>query len=554
MRSFSVFPAFLLFLGPCVVALWPLPTQISTGTTALRLSADLQISLDGVRNAPADLRDAVARTRDFLRRDKLQLLVPDRGASLKSRITSAPLLRSLRVTLTGTEPTRPIAEEAIAAIETRQEGYTLNVPADGSAATLTATSTLGLFRGLTTFSQLWYDLDGDTYTVQAPFAITDAPKYVYRGFMLDTSRNYFPVADLKRTLDAMSWVKINTLHWHIVDSHSFPLVVPGFEHLSRLGAYNAASVYTVADVRELVQYAAVRGIDILVEVDTPGHTSVLHKAHPEHIACFEASPWTRYANEPPAGQLRLAAPATINFTASLLTSVAGLFPSKFFSTGGDEINVNCYQDDPATQAELQKQGKNLEQALDTFTQVTHKALQDIGKTTVVWEEMVLNHPVTLSNNTVAMVWISSANAQAVARRGHRLIHAASDFFYLDCGGGGWVGNHVTGNSWCDPFKTWQKAYSFNPTANLSPTEARLVLGGQQLLWAEQSGPSNLDNIVWPRAAASAEVFWSGPGGDGQAALSRLHDLAYRFVKRGVRAIPLQPEWCALRPGACDLNA
>ena len=99
-----------------------------------------------------------------------------------------------------------------------------------------------------------------------------------------------------------------------------------------------------------------------------------------------------------------------------------------------------------------------------------------------------------------------------------------------------------------------QAYTFDPTANLSTAEAALVLGGQQLLWTEQSGPENLDPIVWPRAAASAEVFWSGGGGDVRAALPRLHEVGYRFRRRGVRAISLQPEWCALRPFVCDLTA
>ena len=99
-----------------------------------------------------------------------------------------------------------------------------------------------------------------------------------------------------------------------------------------------------------------------------------------------------------------------------------------------------------------------------------------------------------------------------------------------------------------------QAYTFDPLANLTAAQAPLVLGGQQLLWTEQSGPQNLDPIVWPRAAASAEVFWSGPGGNVSAALPRLHELGYRFRNRGVQAIPLQPEWCALRPGVCDLTA
>jgi hexosaminidase len=99
-----------------------------------------------------------------------------------------------------------------------------------------------------------------------------------------------------------------------------------------------------------------------------------------------------------------------------------------------------------------------------------------------------------------------------------------------------------------------KAYTFDPLANLTPDQASLVLGGQHLLWTEQSGPENLDPIAWPRAAASAEVFWTNPGGNDSAALPRLHELGYRFRPRGVKAISLQPEWCALRPFACDLNA
>jgi len=192
---------------------------------------------------------------------------------------------------------------------------------------------------------------------------------------------------------------------------------------------------------------------------------------------------------------------------------------------------------------------------------------------------------------IASVWISSSHAAAVAAKGFHFVHAASNSFYLvrfyrptslmrtfflflkknrflclgqDCGGGNFLGNSPTGNSWCDPFKTWQNAYTFDPTANLSTEQAKLVLGGQHLLWTEQSGPEDLETIVWPRAAASAEVFWTGPvpsnasGDDSKrdvrTALPRLHELVYRFRRRGVRAKSLQPEWCALRPFKCDLTA
>jgi hexosaminidase len=370
----------------------------------------------------------------------------------------------------------------------------------------------------------------------------------------------------------MALVKMNQFHWHVVDSQSFPLVVPGFPELAAAGAYSPAQVYTAADVADITAYAAARGIDVMAEIDTPGHTAVIANAHPEHIACPNAAPWADFANgpsspthvcvprltpraEPPAGQLRLASANTTAFTANLIAAAAKMFPGSLFSTGGDEINAHCYAADEPTQAALNASHSTFEQALSKFVGATHAALAKEGKTPVVWEEMVLAHNVTLSPSTLVLVWISSDDVKAVAASGHRLIHAASDYFYLDCGGGGWVGDYPAGNSWCDPFKTWQRAYTFDPTANLTAAEAKLVMGGQHLLWTEQSGPENLDPVVWPRAAASAELFWSGPARTNvTTALPRLHALGYRLRQRGVAAISLQPEWCALRPDACDLTA
>ncbi|KAI0298150.1 N-acetylhexosaminidase [Multifurca ochricompacta] len=535
-------------------ALWPQPRNLQTGPSTLRLSPSFTITV-GVPNPPADLLAAAQRTRALLFNDKLGRLVLGRGTGDLKAVSSARVLSHLTLKLDGnvtTTTARPISVEAKLPFGQRDEGYRLIVPEDGSAAVLSANSTLGLFRGLTTFGQLWYTVSGTVYTLGAPVEIQDSPAYPYRGFMLDTARNYFPVSDIERTLDAMSWVHINTLHWHIVDSQSFPLVVPGFTDIAQKGAYSADAVYTPQDVANIVSYAGARGIDVLIEIDTPGHTSVISKAHPEHIACAEAKPWSTYANEPPAGQLRLASSATTNFTVGLLSAVAKLFPSPLFSTGGDEINARCYHDDAQTQNDLA--GRSVEQALDVFTQATHGALKKLGKTPVVWEEMILNFNLTLSNDTIALVWISSSDAAAVASKGFRVIHAGSNSFYLDCGAGGWVGDFPAGNSWCEPYKTWQNAYTFDPLANLTTAQAPLVLGGQQLLWTEQSGPQNLDSIAWPRAAASAEVFWSGSGGNVSAALPRLHELGYRLRQRGVHAISLQPEWCALRPFACDLTA
>ncbi|KAI0763524.1 N-acetylhexosaminidase [Trametes elegans] len=543
-------------------ALWPQPRHIQSGSSTLRLAPGFEIAVVG-HGVPGDLLAAVGRAKKQLFADNLQRLVVGRGAEDKAAFDGAKFLQRLTLTLEKDAKYTSLTSEAQKALGERDEAYSLVLPADGSGATITANSTLGLFRGLTTFSQLWYEYENTVYTVDAPVTIQDAPAYPYRGLMLDTARNFFPVSDLKRTLDAMSLVKINQFHWHIVDSQSFPLEIPGFTDLAQKGAYSPSQVYSLDDVREIVSYAGARGIDVMVEIDTPGHTAVIAEAHPDYIACSQASPWATYANgqyilgdaaEPPAGQLRFADSTVTSYIADLFTAVTKMFPSTLFSTGGDELNLKCYDIDEPTQATLNASGSTLEQALDVFTQKTHKALEDQGKTPVVWEEMVLDHNVTLSKDTPVLVWISSANVKAVVEKGFKVIHSASDYFYLDCGGGGWVGDYPAGNSWCDPFKTWQRSYSFDPNANLTAEESQLILGGQNLLWAEQSGPENLDSIVWPRAAASAELFWTGPGGNISTALPRLHDVSYRLRQRGVKSISLQPEYCALRNGACDLTA
>lgn len=170
--------AFLALAPLCgVFGLWPLPRSLQTGTTALKLAPNFDIHVN-VQHAPSDLSDAVSRTKAHLKSDKLGRLVVGRGSSDNAAIQHAKSLTSLHVLLAHGATVRSIAEESRLDIETRSEGYSLTIPADGSAATLSANSTLGLYRGLTTFEQLWYEWSGNLYTIEAPITITDSPAYV----------------------------------------------------------------------------------------------------------------------------------------------------------------------------------------------------------------------------------------------------------------------------------------------------------------------------------------------------------------------------------------
>ncbi|KAH0585968.1 hypothetical protein H2248_007253 [Termitomyces sp. 'cryptogamus'] len=331
----------------------------------LCLSLSFSIKLPGVDNPPSDLQEAISHTKSYLHQDQLQALVPDCSTSSAEDIKNAKTLKTLALTLLTNGPIKSISKEAIADLESHVEGYMLTVP--GSGASLRANPTLGLFCGLTTFGQLWYNLNGIMYTLQAPFDIIDSPAFPYCSLMLNMAHNYFPVEDIRCTLNAMSW--------HVVDSQSFSLVVPGYTKLSAKGtSYSSAEIYTPADLKEIVVYATACGIDIMVEINTRGHMLIITKAYPEHIACFKALPWSSFANEPPAGQLCLASTTTTTCTTGLLEAVASLFQLKLFNTGGDKLNSKCYTQDNATQANLAAQGKTLDQVLDTFVQATHARL------------------------------------------------------------------------------------------------------------------------------------------------------------------------------------
>jgi hexosaminidase len=151
--------------------------------------------------------------------------------------------------------------------------------------------------------------------------------------------------------------QFNNFHWHVVDAQSFPLVLPGFEDLSRKGAYAPDQIYTPKDVSDVISYAAARGISVMPEIDTPGHTQILAKAIPEHMACVEGKPWADYSAEPPSGQLRIASSDASTWTQNLFKALSKQFgKSTLIGIGGDEVNTKCYEEDKETQSDLAASG------------------------------------------------------------------------------------------------------------------------------------------------------------------------------------------------------
>ncbi|XP_010557048.1 PREDICTED: beta-hexosaminidase 2 [Tarenaya hassleriana] len=459
------------------------------------------------------------------------------------------------------------------------ESYSLLIPKGGFYAHLTAQTVWGAMRGLETFSQMVWG-KGRLY-VPVGILVWDSPLFAHRGLMLDTSRNYYGVEDIMRTIEAMSANKLNVFHWHITDSQSFPLVLPSEPSLAAKGSYGPDMVYTPEDVRKIVQFGFEHGVRVLPEIDTPAHTGSWAEAYPEIMTCANMFWWPaessweeRLASQPGTGQLNPLNPKTYEVVKNVIRDLTTQFPEPFFHAGADEIIPGCWKTDPAIQSFLSN-GGTLSQLLEKYINSTLPYIVSRNRVAIYWEDVLLDAKIKVDSsrlpreNTILQTWNNGPdNIKRIVSAGYRVIVSSSEFYYLDCGHGGYLGNDSqydqqdgggnsgNGGSWCAPFKTWQTIYNYDITDGLLGEEAKLVLGGEVALWSEQADPTVLDARLWPRACALAESMWSGNRDERGVkryaeAVDRLNQWRFRMVNRGFGAEPIQPLWCLKNPGMCN---
>jgi hexosaminidase len=302
------------------------------------------------------------------------------------------------------------------------ESYSLTLTTSG-IATITANTSIGISHGLTTFSQLFYSNSDNTYvyTPLAPIYITDFPKFPHRGINLDLARAFISVADIKRQIDALAYNKMNRLHLHITDSQSWPLVIPTLPELAAKGAYRPDLIYTVEDFDDVQRYAALHGVEVITEIDMPGHTASIAYAYPELIAAFDIQPnWDTYAAEPPSGTLKLNSSAVSSFLDKLFDDVLPrVLPySKYFHTGGDEVNKMAYTlDDTVKSSDV----RVLQPLMQQFVEKNHERVRKNLLTPVVWEEMLLEWNATLGKDVVVQSWQSDEAVRQIVEKGYRVL-------------------------------------------------------------------------------------------------------------------------------------
>ncbi|EFE44270.1 hypothetical protein TRV_00956 [Trichophyton verrucosum HKI 0517] len=449
------------------------------------------------------------------------------------------------------------------------EKYEIRISEDGEVQ-ISSRSPIGTIRALQTFQQLFYSHShSKSYTPFAPISISDSPKWRHRGLNLDISRNVIRPEDVKRTIDAMASVKLNRLHFHAADSQSWPLDIPSIPELAAKASYHPSQVWSSSELEAVQLYGLERGVSVFLEIDLPGHTAAVGHAFPDLVAAYHMDQWEKYAAEPPSGQIKLNSSAVYQFLdllmADLIPRVSPL--TEYFHTGGDEFNLNTY----LLEINLGSNDRRvLTPFLDRMITHVHSSLRSSGVTPIVWEELVLDWDLNLPSHKTAgetggvivQAWRNSSAVKHVLQKGYQTIFGTGDAWYLDCGVGTFLnprpGSKAVQNpylDWCAPTKNWKHMYVYNPLKDIPVELQSLLVGGETHMWSELVDPVNMDQMIWPRAAAAAEVLWTGPRSP-----DNIQDASYRLVKwrervvsdAGIRAAMVQMTYCLMRESGCEL--
>lgn len=376
------------------------------------------------------------------------------------------------------------------------EAYSLTVSAEG--VQLEADSPDAVLRGLATLRQLIERRNGGFGLPHV--SIDDAPRFAWRGLMIDTSRHFVELDTLKRQIDAMERVKMNVLHFHISDNEGFRVESLRYPKLNQLGSHG--QYYTQAEIRDLVVYAADRGVRVVPEIDLPAHTGAIMTAYPE-LAANSFDPNNRISMFSAA--MDPTKPETYAFIRGLLEEMSGLFPDPYFHIGGDEVPAAAWTGNPAIVRFMADNGYADTVALqDHFFKEVNAIVHGLGKTSIGWEEVARQ---AVDDDVVVQAWRSSQAVSHITAQNNRAVVSAG--YYLDLL---WAGlDHYERDPLdvdATPPDSPEKIIGPAPDTALSDDQRRLVLGGEAALWAETVTDEMVDHRLWPRAALMAERFWS----------------------------------------------
>ncbi|KAI3937975.1 hypothetical protein MKX01_027902 [Papaver californicum] len=307
-----------------IVYIWPLPSKYTYGNSTISINPDLYLEISGNGGNSIIVSEGFQRYREIIFKHHSRKKIFDR--------LQIHHVNKLKIIVNSDNETLNLNVG---------ESYSLFITAENGnsviqGASIEANTVFGALRGLETFSQLC-SFNYGTKSVQvykAPWYIQDEPKFVFRGLLLDTSRHFLPINVIKQVIESMSYAKLNVLHWHIIDEQSFPVEVPSYPYLWK-GSYTKFERYTVEDAYDIVDFAKMRGINVMAEIDVPGHAESWGSGYPE-----------LWPSETCREPLDVAKNFTFDVVSGILADMRKIFPFELFHLGSDEVNTDCWCSTP----------------------------------------------------------------------------------------------------------------------------------------------------------------------------------------------------------------
>ncbi|MEO6444529.1 MAG: family 20 glycosylhydrolase [Gemmatimonadaceae bacterium] len=441
-----------------------MPRSLQSDGTRLPVDSTLRFFITGFRNARLDRAVGRAITR----------LEQRIGQPVSRSVGSMPPPGAVVIDVAG-------AGGAVQGLD-EDESYSLGVSPGG--ARLHAATVVGALRGLESLLQL---VSGDASTFYLPgVTVSDAPRFPWRGLLVDVSRHFMSVAQLKRTLDGMSAVKLNVLHWHLTDDQGFRVESLRHPRLHTLGSDGL--FYTQAQIREVVAYARDRGIRVVPEFDMPGHSTSWFVGYPQ----FSAQKPPIAIRREWGGADAIFDPTleeTYTFIESFIAEMVPLFPDAYWHIGGDEVEGKHWDSNARIVAWRKRHGFKDNDALQAhFIKRLSQILTKHRRRMVGWDEIL--HP-DLPAGTVVQSWRGTQYLADAAARGYAGILSAP--WYLD---------HIK------PASDYYLADPVPLFDGLTPSQQASIMGGEACMWAEYITEESADSRMWPRLGAVAERLWS----------------------------------------------
>ena len=373
-----------------------------------------------------------------------------------------------------------------------------------------ATQPEGLFAGISSLLQLVRQQSVNKKVVAlASWEIEDEPVYAWRGLMLDESRHFFGKEKVKQLLDWMAFYKLNKFHWHFTDQPGWRIEIKAFPKLTLVGGIGShsdslakAQYYTQEDIKEIVAYAAQRYIDVIPEIDMPGHATAANKAYPE----FSGGGSPKY----PEFTFNPGKESTYQYLTQILREVDVLFPSQMIHIGADEVhfgNQHWNKDEAVQSLMKSKNLKDLPAVEAYFVKRMADSIKNLNNEVLAWDEIVSG---TLSPEKTTVFWWRHDKPEILKdalRKGYQVVLCPRLPLYFD-----FVqeDSHVVGRKWAGNFVPWQSVYQF-PTKEITalPNANTLIRGIQANVWTEVIvDAQQLDYKIFPRIAALAEAAWT----------------------------------------------